>query len=154
MDPLKPYAIGRVPVKHWAVGASEGLRARSNPLKPDEYLSRTCPSRTGEPYRALRVTGRTCSPAHVLTMPTHSAKDISIFKITTDGGAVIMFIRHNSSARSAASVGEGEPYRPCVGVSFELGEPAQLNWLNGRGWTGGLVLSVEQVYDLEFEPMP
>lgn len=109
----------------------------------------------GELRREYSVSaGPAPKTAHVLTMPTHSAKDLSTFKITTDDGAVIMFIRHNSSARSAASVAEGEPYGPCIGVSFELGEPAQLNWLNGHGYTGGRVTNVEQVPDQEFEPMP
>jgi hypothetical protein len=87
-------------------------------------------------------------------MTIHSAKDLSVFRITTDAAEAIMFIRHNSSARSAASVSPAEPYEPCIGVSFELGEPAQLNWLNGRGYTGGLVTSVEQIYGLDFEPLP
>jgi hypothetical protein len=111
--------------------------------------------RFGSLWREYSVNDGGCTQtAHVLSMTTHSAEELSIFKITTDDGSIIVFIRHNSTARSAASIGEGESYRPCVGVSFELGEPAQLNWLNGHGYTGDLVTNVEQVYDLEFEPLP
>jgi len=89
-------------------------------------------------------------------MPTtRSANDLSVFKITTDAGEELMFIRHSSTARSAASVSPDSAYKPCVGVSFELGETAKLNWLNGRGHTiAGLVTNVEQVIGLEFEPLP
>ncbi|MEB0265490.1 hypothetical protein [Cryobacterium sp. 10I5] len=89
-------------------------------------------------------------------MPTtRSAKDLSIFNITTDADEQIMFVRHNGSARSAASVSSDSPYEQCIGVSFELGETGKLNWLSGRGHTtAGLVINVEQIYDLEFEQMP
>lgn len=67
---------------------------------------------------------------------------------------LILFLRHDSSARSEASIGETGPYRPCVGVSFELGEPAQLNWDDGTGFTGGLVLRVEQLPGPLLTPAP
>ena len=87
-------------------------------------------------------------------MPAKSdPRAFSAFRITTTT-EVILFLRHNSSARSEASIGEAEPYRACVGVSFELGEPAALNWVGGRGFTGGLVLSVEQLPGPLFVPAP
>jgi len=89
-------------------------------------------------------------------MPTtRSANDLSVFKITTDAREEVMFIRHNGSAPSAASVSPDSPYEPCVGVSFELGETGKLNYLDGRGHTiAGLVTNVEQVFGLEFEQLP
>ena len=87
-------------------------------------------------------------------MPTKPGpRAFSAFRITTTT-EVILFLRHDSSARSEASIGETEPYRACVGVSFELGEPAALNWVGGRGFTGGLVLSVEQLPGPFFVPSP
>ncbi|MBG6214285.1 hypothetical protein RCH23_002107 [Cryobacterium sp. CAN_C3] len=89
-------------------------------------------------------------------MTAHRAKELSVFKITTSAAAeVLMYIRNNTTGGSAASVAVGCPYEPVSGVSFELGETGRLNFLDGRGHTtAGLVTNVEQVYDLEFEPLP
>ncbi|MDY7540891.1 hypothetical protein [Cryobacterium sp. 5B3] len=75
------------------------------------------------------------------------------FRITTTTETVTFF-RSRTSAHSEAAIGEGTPRAAAVGCAFEISEPAVSQWADGRGWTGGLVIDVEQIYDLEFEPLP
>ncbi|MDY7540840.1 hypothetical protein QN345_10135 [Cryobacterium sp. 10I1] len=82
---------------------------------------------------------------------TQDSREFSAFKITTSS-EVILFLRFKATAKSAASIGEGAPYLYCCAISFELGEPAQLRWLGGKAFIGGLVLDVVELNPLEFEP--
>jgi hypothetical protein len=84
---------------------------------------------------------------------TQKPRLFSAFRIKTTA-EVITFFRSRTSAHSEAAVGDTGPRLVTVGCSFELGEPAVIQWADGRGFTGGPVLSVVQLADLEFEPMP
>ena len=81
----------------------------------------------------------------------HDARHLSVFRVTTTE-TTILHMRHNITGRAAVSTSEREPYRPCSGVRFELGEPAAVNFIDGGDFTGGIVVAVEQIDDPQFEP--
>jgi len=90
-------------------------------------------------------------------MPTtHDLTQLSLFKVTTTR-EVILYARHVVTGRAMASPAEGLPYVTCGGVRLEAGSPALIDFDDdGRAvhFTGGVVLSVEQLPGPPFDPLP
>jgi hypothetical protein len=82
---------------------------------------------------------RGSAAAHGVGME-HDGSELDLYSINTDQG-VIMHAIHRENGRSMTSVSETEPYVTSVGVRFEVGTPALINWADGTGFTGGTVLS-------------
>ncbi|MEC5185242.1 hypothetical protein RCH12_002718 [Cryobacterium sp. MP_3.1] len=87
-------------------------------------------------------------------MPTEpDLSTFSTFLITTSTDP-ITFFRSRTTAYSEASIGDTTPRTASVGCAFELNEPAVVQWAGGGSYTGGRVLSVAQVADSVFVPVP
>ncbi|MEC5148753.1 hypothetical protein [Cryobacterium sp. GrIS_2_6] len=79
---------------------------------------------------------------------TPNPRTFNIFRITTSADETVTFLRSRTSAHSEVAIGEGAPQRAAVGCNFEIGESAVVQWADGGGWTGGLVVDVVQIVQI------
>jgi hypothetical protein len=82
---------------------------------------------------------RGSAAAHGVGME-HDGSELDLYSIATTRGVILHAI-HRENGRSMTSVSETEPYVTSIGVRFEIGSPALVNWADGAHFAGGIVLS-------------
>ena len=70
----------------------------------------------------------------------HDSSELDVYSIATTRG-IIMHVIHHENGRSMTSVSETETYAVSVGVRFEVGTQAIVQYSDGSHFTGGTVLS-------------
>jgi len=87
-------------------------------------------------------------------MPTTpNTRPFTAFRITT-ATEELTYFRSRTSAYSEAAIEDGTRRAAAVGCSFEIGEPAVIRWAVGGGWTGGLVIDVGQIVEIDSDNAP